>query len=311
MQYASVERVGPSQSKLASGGLLIRDVPIARTGVQSYHAAEIAPVIDDGTAIDDEGMVRVLRRPEDVFDAKSMASFEGLTVVLRHPDDIVAPENWRDLAVGHAQNVRRDGDLLIADLLIHDARAIDAVRNRGWRAVSCGYDANYKPLSDGRLRQTDIVGNHIALLPPAEQARCGALCAVGDQAWMFRGGHRMRDQESAVFREGAREVRWDQREASRPEWTEGGLRPGGGVGPRRILRLDGHASAYQIISSADGETWLCYTGRADGVLDPGRVQTGDARHFARIARNRVTREQLAGREFADRVASFWKNQPHA
>jgi hypothetical protein len=308
-QYASVEKLGPTQSRLASGALLIRDVPIARAGTQSYHASEIAGALNGDTAIDDAGMVEVVRRPEDVFDPQSMASFEGVSVVMQHPDDFVAPNNWSDLAIGHAQNIRRDGDLLIADLLIHDARAIDAIRNHGWRAVSCGYDANYLPLRDGRLRQVDITGNHIALLPPVEQARCGPLCAVGDQAWIY-GGYTMhiRDQQGA-FREGREEIRWDQREVARPEWTQGGLRPGGAVGPRRILKLDGPASAYQIISSADGETWLCFSGKIDGSMDPGRVHTGDnTRHFLRVAQDRARREQAASAAMAQGVSDFWKKQ---
>jgi hypothetical protein len=307
MQYAAVEKLGPTQSKLASGGLLVRDVPIATTGTQLYHAAEIAGALGDNTAIDDAGMVEVLRHPKDVFDPRAMASFEGASVVMQHPDDVVDPGNWRGLAVGHAQNIRRDGDLLVADLIISDERAIDAIRNRGWRAVSCGYDANYVPLRDGRLRQRDIVANHIAILPPAEQARCGPLCAVGDQAWMFGGGHKMRDQEGGTFREGAAEIKWDRREAARPEWTEGGLRPGGAVGPTPILQLYGPASAYLITDGPEG-TWLCLSGEIDGRMDPGRVQTDNARAFQRIMRDRVQREQAAGAAMAKSVADFWRKQ---
>src|SRR5260363_78910 len=62
------------------------------------------------------------------------------------PDVLVTPQNWNTLAKGVTQHVRRgegeqDG-LLLADLLITDAFAIQQVR-AGLREVSCGYEADY------------------------------------------------------------------------------------------------------------------------------------------------------------------------
>jgi hypothetical protein len=131
---------------LANGALLIRDVPIARTGLQQYHASEVPDIIDDDTAIDADGMVTVLRGPSEVFSKRSMASFEGAPVVMRHPGSVVDGHNWKKLAVGR---VRRDGDLLVADLLIGDAEAMRAIRAGGWRGVSCGYDASYERMAGG------------------------------------------------------------------------------------------------------------------------------------------------------------------
>ena len=56
--------------------------------------------------------------------------------------------------------------------------------------------------------------------------------------------------------------------------TEMGANPEGGVGPRRVMRLSGPASAYSIVSSNDGEAWLVMSSEVDGTLDPGTL-TGD------------------------------------
>ena len=60
-------------------------------------------------------MVSVVRDEAEVFDERSIASFEGAPVTLRHPAGRVDPTNWNDLAVGHVQNVRRQGEVLVAD----------------------------------------------------------------------------------------------------------------------------------------------------------------------------------------------------
>jgi hypothetical protein len=58
-----------------------------------------------------QGKVIVRRTPEEVFSERAMASFEGMAVTIGHPRDFngdiifVTPDNWRQLAHGHIQNV--------------------------------------------------------------------------------------------------------------------------------------------------------------------------------------------------------------
>jgi hypothetical protein len=162
------------------GFLLCEAVPIARTGTLIYDESEL--VNDDGPIVQggDGGLVTIERNPDEVFRAETIASFEGKPVTLSHPDDFVSPANWRELSMGITQNVRQgegiESDLMIADLLITDSAAIEEVRS-GLRQVSCGYDAEYEQLAVGRGRQTNIVGNHVALV---ERGRCGPRCAIGD-----------------------------------------------------------------------------------------------------------------------------------
>ncbi len=160
------------------GYLVCLDVAIARTGMQEYLEEEI-PDVTPGAS----GTVLVYRLPEEVFAPATVASFEGKSVTLDHPEEFITPQSWRELTVGVAQNVRRGAagtkqaeDLLLADLLITDAKAIQAVQD-GLREVSCGYEADYVEMSKGVGKQVNITGNHIALV---EKSRCGARCSIKD-----------------------------------------------------------------------------------------------------------------------------------
>ena len=171
--------LGNTQHMTPEGFLMCQDVPIARIGVQQYLNEELAPEIDGGA----DGVIHVERRPEDVFDDRTLRSFEGKPVIDDHPDtgELLGPETFKEHVVGVTLNVRRGDaameDFIIADLLIMDAAAIAAVR-AGKREVSCGYDAEYEQISPGRARQFKIVGNHVALVT---RGRCGPRCAIGDE----------------------------------------------------------------------------------------------------------------------------------
>jgi hypothetical protein len=171
------EQLGPKQSLTPNQFLLCQDVPIARIGVQEYAGIEL-PDIEPG----DDGIILVERHEEDVFDPESIASFEGAPITIEHPREPVTPANWIVYAKGVAQNVRRGegemSDFLLADLLVMDKGAIHDVQTKRLREISNGYDAAYIQIAPGRARQTDIVGNHVALL--AGSARCGEACSVQD-----------------------------------------------------------------------------------------------------------------------------------
>lgn len=159
------------------GFLVCVGVKIARTGTMEYHEKEL-----DGAGIegDQNGMIQIYRDEKEVFRPATIKSFEGKAFVITHPEDLVGPENWSKLAKGVMQNVRRgkadESEDLIADLLITDARAIELVKN-GMREVSCGYEADYEQTSPGKGVQTNIIGNHLALV---DQGRAGEAYAIND-----------------------------------------------------------------------------------------------------------------------------------
>lgn len=164
--------ISPNQTETAEGFLICRNVPIARTGPQEYLARELQL---DG---DPDRLVTVQRYPEDVFEAAAMASFEGKPVTDGHPMENVGPENFAAYSKGHVQNVRRDGEYIVADLYINDGALASDVRNGVKREVSCGYLCQYVPDGAG-YRQQRIRGNHVAVVP---RGRAGHEVAIQDQA---------------------------------------------------------------------------------------------------------------------------------
>lgn len=164
--------ISKHMTQTPEGFLICRDVPIARVGTQDYLAREL------GLDGEPDRPVTVERRPEDVFDPAAIASFEGKDVTYTHPPEMLAPENQSSYSKGHAENVRREGDFLVADLHLKDPTLISEVRNGILREVSCGYLCDYTPSGAG-YRQTHIRGNHIAIVP---RGRAGHDVAIKDSA---------------------------------------------------------------------------------------------------------------------------------
>jgi hypothetical protein len=178
----TTESISANQETTPEGFLLCRNVAIARTGDQMYLAEEI------GLEGHGDGLVKIQRHADEVFNPITIASFEGKPVTINHPDGTdVNPSNWRDLTVGIVQNVRQgDGiedDLLFADLLITDQRGIEAIRNKKMSEVSCGYDADYEQIEIGLGRQANIMGNHVALV---ERGRAGSRCSIRDEETVMK-----------------------------------------------------------------------------------------------------------------------------
>ncbi|WP_421016040.1 DUF2213 domain-containing protein [Klebsiella michiganensis] len=181
MKYFFKTRLGNTRFQLADGSVLFKDVPIGRTGEQEYDKTERPELTPD-----ERGEIIVRRTPEEVFSERSIASFEGMAVTIGHPRDFngdiifVAPENWRQLAHGHIQNVRRGegdkSDLLLADVIVKSPEGLQAI-DAGDDEVSCGYDADYEEISPGLAIQSAITGNHLALVP---NGRAGFRCKIGD-----------------------------------------------------------------------------------------------------------------------------------
>lgn len=170
-RFLTTEKISPLKEKTPEGYLLCRDVPISRVGSFEYSAAEVGlPNIGQ--------TVQVWRPEEQIFNPETIASFEAKPVVIGHAR-FADPDNWREIAVGTTQNVRRGegdkSDFLLADLLLTDRKAIEAVESGDLKEVSCGYDADTQETPQG-IEQIGIVGNHVALVV---SARCSG-CKIGD-----------------------------------------------------------------------------------------------------------------------------------
>lgn len=179
------------------GYLICRNVAIARDGVLLYHKSELPMKTKNA---DSEGMVRVYRAEKEIKDPKALASFEGKPVTMGHPPDFITPENWKKFAIGTVQNVSLGDDHKIkADLILTDPDAIEKVKSKKIRELSCGYEADYSE-ENGKVTQGNILGNHVALVL---EGRCGSSCRIFDAK--FNPKEKMAMEEMKKFLEGLRD----------------------------------------------------------------------------------------------------------
>lgn len=166
-------------SETPEGFLVCHDVSIGRVGSMEYGPGECP--IEPGP----NGKTIIQRTEKELFRPETIASFEGKSVTIQHPKDFVNPLNFKELEKGSVQNVRRGKgeakDDLVADLLIKDKAAIELIK-AGLREVSCGYEAEYTQTGPGEGYQSNIIGNHLALV---EQGRAGESYAINDHKGAF------------------------------------------------------------------------------------------------------------------------------
>ena len=183
-RYYTVSNLSENIKETPEGYLVCEGVAIARAGDLLYAEGET------GVQAADNGLVVISRTIEDIGNKETLASYEGKPIVISHPDDgiLVNPENVKEFIVGVVQNPRvgigEDSDKVLADFLIMDSGAIDAVKKRRLRSVSCGYTHRLIQTGVGKGKQTGIRGNHIALV---ESGRCGDECAIFDSAKNLEG----------------------------------------------------------------------------------------------------------------------------
>lgn len=179
MKYLISEELSDKRKTLPEGYLLCMDVPIARTGELTYLANDIP------TCPAKDGKVIVEREESSLFNEKTLSSFNGKPFVVNHPPSwdknaMIDAENWKKYAAGFVQCVRRgtgeNKDLLLADILVQDETAVGYINN-GLRELSIGYTADFIPVAPGRAKQSNLRGNHVALVI---KGRAGSRCAIGD-----------------------------------------------------------------------------------------------------------------------------------
>ncbi|MGG7074338.1 DUF2213 domain-containing protein [Campylobacter sp. 9BO] len=155
--------------KINEQGYIVTTAKMASIEPMEYLGAEIGQSPADA-------VFKVFRNESEVFSEATIKSFEGQPLTLTHPDEEVNAKNWKDSAIGHIQNVRREGNYLVADVFINDSDAIEIIKEHGIKEVSCGYDSILVK-REGKIYQTQIRGNHLAVV---SQGRAGKECKLGD-----------------------------------------------------------------------------------------------------------------------------------
>ncbi|MGH9930720.1 MAG: DUF2213 domain-containing protein [Pyrinomonadaceae bacterium] len=166
---------GPVTSRVYTDeGFLKVPGRVARTGIQEYLAREL------GLDGDPNRIIKVMRPPEEVFHADSLATYDGADVTINHPKGFVTTDNYSQLSKGTARGAVQDGDYVTCNLFVKSKDAIAAI-NSGKCELSAGYTAIYEEAKDGDLFdfiQREIRINHVALV---DNARAGANARVFDE----------------------------------------------------------------------------------------------------------------------------------
>lgn len=171
--------ISPNKALTKEGFLICRNARIASIGAREYAPTETNEVKPNA-----EGKIFIMRPSDVLFSDDTINSFEGKPVTLGHPEaDDVNGENWKQYAVGTVSHVRAgegsNAGCLVADLMIFDPKAIEAVVNGNAKELSCGFKSNVIDQGDGIGIETNFLGNHVALVP---QGRGGITCSLKDSA---------------------------------------------------------------------------------------------------------------------------------
>ena len=187
--FASLDTV-----RITDEGYLVANVRTARIGTQDYLGAELnRPDLD---------RVTVYRDESEVFLKSSLQTFGLLPVTDDHPADLVTADTARMVSVGTTnEEVLRDGEYLRIGIKLTDAATIRKVQD-GKRELSVGYVSELV-WGDGiapdgtayQARQTNIVGNHIAIVAAG---RAGPMARIGDAIARW-GASPITDEKDAIM----------------------------------------------------------------------------------------------------------------
>lgn len=166
MKVLVAEKLSEHRYKTPEGYLICVDSVLARTGKQTYRRNEIF------TDSEDDRLIEVDRKAEEVFSPETMASFENKPICVEHPDVDVTVDNISEFAVGFVRDIHKgeyEGEpVMLGTLVITDAKTIEEIENGEHTDLSCGYDCDIEDCDSPE--QKHIRGNHIAL---CEHGRAG------------------------------------------------------------------------------------------------------------------------------------------
>lgn len=164
-----IDKGGRITSKVDENGYLRIDGVVAHVGILEY-------MDDDGTVI------REFVPEETLFDEESLKSLAGAPVTLQHPPVMVTPSNYKEYSQGSVNGMpKRDGDNLVASMLVIGNEALHAVEYEGVSELSPGYsvDLDETP-GEWQGQKYDRVQrnrryNHQAIV---DAARGGSVCSL-------------------------------------------------------------------------------------------------------------------------------------
>lgn len=156
------------QTYYTEEGYLVDHPVVTRCGIFEYADPEA-----------EDGVIRELRIPEEVFSEKSLASYEGKPIIITHDAGEVNKDNVHKEQIGTILSKGyQDGECVRCKIVIHNT---DALKRCGLRELSLGYSLNldetpgvYKGRAYDSI-QRDIEVNHLALVGEARAGDAARL----------------------------------------------------------------------------------------------------------------------------------------
>lgn len=149
---------------LRDTGEMIAPVTIARTGIMLYKAKELGGLFNDK---DPESVVRVMTKPEVLFDKNTIEACRSIPLTIKHPANDVNIKNNKELQKGFLEGVpHQDGSALAGYVVINDSDAISLV-DSGIDQVSLGHKSRLLRVDDNAeydCEKLTIIPNHIAIV---------------------------------------------------------------------------------------------------------------------------------------------------
>lgn len=140
MKQLIVTKLSPNKMITSNGYLVCSNAILARTGKQQYLKSEI---YEDS---DDDEIIEVDRKEEQVFAPATVASFENVPLTCEHPYENVTPENYKEYSVGYVRDVHKgkfnNQNVLMGTLVVTDPQCIQDIQNGYRTELSCGQKIN-------------------------------------------------------------------------------------------------------------------------------------------------------------------------
>lgn len=167
----------PSTRRIQDTGQMIAEGAIARVGILSYRAKDLAGLFGDR---DPDSVVRVAQLSDDLFAPETLEKFRSAPITIGHPVEDVNTHNMKDLGKGTLEGAPfQDGMHLASSMVLNDQEAIDLV-NSGVTELSVRAYYTLVRVDDNAdydaIRTIKTV-NHVAIV---ERGRAGVTCRISD-----------------------------------------------------------------------------------------------------------------------------------
>ena len=167
----------PSTRRIQDTGQMLAEGAIARVGILSYRAKDLAGLFGDR---DPDSVVRVAQLSDDLFAPDTLEKFRSAPITINHPVEDVNTYNMKELGKGTLEGAPfQDGMHLSSNMVLNDQEAIDLV-NSGVAELSVR--AYYTLVRVDDCAEYDAIRtiksvNHVAIV---ERGRAGVTCRISD-----------------------------------------------------------------------------------------------------------------------------------